>query len=128
MTEKPAFADAAGAVVGVRSAVAAGDVVIEPDSADALVAAIEEAELRVDGLRRVADGDLAAPLDFGDNWVGRLVSRRIAGAAAGEEESAGTALREFGVVLGQLADAVREAVGSTVETDEDAAVRLKGEG
>ena len=124
MTEMPAFAQAAGAVGDVRSAVEAGDVVLEPESAEALIAAIDEARLRVEGLRVVADTELAAPLSFGDNWVGRLVSQSIVTAAAGREESAGTVLAQFAGVLDQLAVTVRGAVDSTVDTDEEAAVRL----
>ncbi|MFC5290509.1 hypothetical protein ACFPM7_25940 [Actinokineospora guangxiensis] len=124
MTEMPAFAEAAGAVGDVRSAVEAGDVVIEAESAEALIAAIDEARLRVDGLRAVADTELASPLAFGDNWVGRIVSARISTAAAGHEESAGTVLAQFAGVLDQLAVTVREAVDSTVDADDDAAARL----
>lgn len=125
-TPPPAYAAAAGAAAEVRDDAHDGAVTLEPASGAALAAAIEAVRGRVDGLRVVAEDELSQPLDFGAGWVGRLVSERIRGAATGQEDSVGTVLAEFAVVLDDLALAVREAAGRTVETDEDAAGRLRG--
>lgn len=125
-TPPPAYAVAAGAAATVRDAADTGSVSLEPESGAALAVAIDAARARVEALREVAEVELGRPLDFGAGWVGRLVSERIRGAATGAEDSAGTVLAQFAVVLDELALAVREAAEQTVATDEDAADRLRG--
>ncbi|WNV91611.1 hypothetical protein [Umezawaea sp. Da 62-37] len=120
------LATAHSAVAAVDQAVDKGKVQLDKGSAADLIKAIGDARDRVSDLYTAVRDQLDIPLQFGDNWVGRSISRRLREVAVGDHESAVFVIREFLDVLEDVEATVRQASESTANTDEDLAHTMGG--
>ncbi|HEX6343378.1 hypothetical protein [Umezawaea sp.] len=116
------------AVAAVDQAVDTGKIALDKGSADDLIKAIAEARDRVQDLYDSVRDQLDIPLQFGDNWVGRSISRRLRQVAVGDQQSAVFVIREFMDVLEDVETTVRQAAKNTDDHDEDIAHTMGGKG
>ncbi|MFD9734239.1 hypothetical protein [Umezawaea sp. NPDC059074] len=116
------------AVAAVDQAVDKGKVQLDKGSAADLIKSIADARDRVQDLYDTVRGQLDIPLQFGDNWVGRSISRRLREVAVGDQESAVFVIREFMQVLEDVETTVRQASKHTDDTDYDMARTMGGKG
>ncbi|MCS7483468.1 hypothetical protein ACFFQW_39600 [Umezawaea endophytica] len=116
------------AVAAVDRAVDTGKIALDKGSADELIKAIADARDRVQDLYDAVRDQLDIPLQFGDNWVGRSISRRLREVAVGDQESAVFVIREFMDVLEDVEATVRQAAKNTEDHDEDLAHTMGGKG
>ncbi|PRY46083.1 hypothetical protein [Umezawaea tangerina] len=114
------------AVAAVDQAVDKGKVQLDKGSAADLIKAIGDARDRVQDLYTAVRDQLDIPLQFGDNWVGRSISRRLREVATGDHESAVFVIREFLEVLEDVETTVRQASKHTENTDDDLAHTMGG--
>lgn len=116
------------AVAAVDQAVDKGKVQLDKGSAADLIKSIAAARDRVQDLYDAVRDQLDIPLQFGDNWVGRSISRRLRDVAVGDQESAVFVIREFMEVLEDVEATVRQASKSTENLDDDLAHTMGGKG
>ena len=122
------LASAHSAVAAVDQAVDTGKISLDKGSATELIKAIANARDRVQDLYEAVRDQLDIPLQFGDNWVGRSISRRLREVAVGDQESAVFVIREFMDVLEDVEATVRQAAKNTEDYDEDLAHTMGGRG
>lgn len=116
------------AVAAVDRAVDTGKIALDKGTAAELIKAIADARDRVQDLYDSVRDQLDIPLQFGDNWVGRSISRRLRQVAVGDQESAVFVIREFMDVLEDVEATVRQAAKNTEDYDEDLAHTMGGRG
>jgi uncharacterized protein YukE len=109
------------AVAAVDQAVDKGKVQLDKGSAEDLLKSIADARDKVQDLYTAVRDQLDIPLQFGDNWVGRSISRRLREVAVGDQQSAVFVIREFMDVLEDVETTVRQAAKNTERTDDDMA-------
>ncbi len=132
MTEPKAFpAMAAGGLAPVADKVGkakeqalAGSLSIDLDAAKAILAQLNRLRARAEGLVRDCV-ELDIPLQFGDNWVGRIMSERLRTVAVDQDGGVTPVLEEFHRVLDDLAVTVRLAAGLYEATEERATDDLR---
>ncbi len=122
------LATAHSAVAAVDQAVGTGKVQLDKGSAEDLIKSIADARDRVQDLYTAVRDQLDIPLQFGDNWVGRSISRRLREVAVGDQQSAVFVIREFMEVLEDVETTVRQASKRTEDTDDDMARTMGGRG
>ncbi|MDV6012398.1 hypothetical protein [Haloechinothrix sp. LS1_15] len=110
-------------VTAMREAVAEGDLELDEDTAERVLAMLDGVRCHVARVVSEAPG-LDAPLQLGNNWVAGVMSRRLHGAASGEDTSAIPVLAAFDELITDFERIVREAVTGYRLTDEDAAAEL----
>ncbi|MBB5958890.1 hypothetical protein FHS29_005499 [Saccharothrix tamanrassetensis] len=86
-----------------------------------LVRIISQARDLVDNVRDRAVNNLDVELQFGNNWVGEAIGRRLREVAVGNDASAVSVIGDFMQVLLEVEETIREAARNLEEADDDAA-------
>ncbi|WP_433267285.1 hypothetical protein ACQPZF_01045 [Actinosynnema sp. CS-041913] len=86
-----------------------------------LVTLIAQARNLVDNVHTKAVNDLDVELQFGKNWVGEAISRRLREVAVGNDASAVNVIGDFMQVLFEVEETIRDAARNLEEADDDAA-------
>ncbi|RKT52026.1 hypothetical protein [Saccharothrix australiensis] len=86
-----------------------------------LLAMIRQARNLVDNVHYNAVNNLDVELQFGRNWVGEAISRRLREVAVGDEASAVSVIGDFMKVLFEVEETIRDAARNLEEADDDAA-------
>ncbi len=119
----PALVPVAGNVEQVRDRAAAGGLHIDLVAAERMLAQLQD--LRPRAAELVDDaGPLDAPLRFGDNWVGQIMSERLRTVAVGPDGGATPVLGRFHELLESVEAIIRLAAGLYQTTDQQAADAL----
>ena len=108
------------AVAGVqqmRTAVQAGELVIDPATGERLQRALADHIDRVGTWKSTAN-ELASPLPLGANWVGQAMAGKFAGRASGTDNSLGTVLDQYHTALTDAHDAVTQSMARYKVSDE----------
>lgn len=114
-----ALVPVAGKVAEVRDHAAAGGLTIDLEAAEKLLVQLAGLRLRAADLVRDSE-TLAAPLRFGDNWVGRIMAERLHAVAAGEDGGVAPVLARFHELLDSVEAIIRLAAGLYQTTDQQA--------
>lgn len=93
---------------------------MDRQSVDDLVKLIAQARDLVNSVHAKAVNELDVELKFGDNWVGRSISRRLREVAVGDEQSAVAVIGDFLHVLFDVEETIRKAARNLEEADEEA--------
>ncbi|MCT2588298.1 hypothetical protein [Actinophytocola gossypii] len=118
-----ALTPVAGKVEEVRDEAALGRLRIDLPAAESLLEQIQRTRMRAGDLMR--DGrKLDAPLRFGDNWIGQIMSERLRTVAVDKDGGVSPVLRQFHELLDSVEAVVRLAAGLYRTTDEQAAGEL----
>ncbi|MGB3439979.1 MAG: hypothetical protein WBA97_14625 [Actinophytocola sp.] len=119
-----ALAPVATKVGKVKEQALAGSLKIDLDAAQVILATLGRLRLRAaDLVQRCVELD--APLRFGDNWVGQIMSERLRTVAVGQDGGVTPVLSAFHQVLDDLEATVRFAAGMYATSDEQAAADLR---
>ncbi|WP_253865228.1 hypothetical protein [Prauserella halophila] len=108
----------------VRDQIDNGDLRLDEGAAHALLATLLQLQGHVHRLIADAGENIGAPLQFGDNFVGETLARRLQGAADGDDNAALPVLKAYAAQLDKLEGIVRAAAGMITTTDEDAGEAL----
>lgn len=111
------LAPVAGQVEQVKQQAAAGDLRIDLGAAESLLRQVQQVRLRAADLV-TGSSTLDTPLQFGDNWVGRIISERLRTVAVDENGGVTPVLRMFHDVLDSVEAVIRLAAGLYRTTDE----------
>lgn len=132
MSEPTAFAGAASGALApvadkvgkVKEQALAGSLKIDLDVAKHILVQLGKLRARAGELVRDCT-DLDTPLQFGDNWVGRIMSERLRMVAVDRDGGVTHVLTAFHQVLDDLEATVRFAAGMYETSDERAAADLR---
>ncbi|MEV0677161.1 hypothetical protein AB0I60_11620 [Actinosynnema sp. NPDC050436] len=86
-----------------------------------LLKLITQARGLVDNVHSKAVTSLDVELQFGRNWVGEAISRRLREVAVGNEASAVSVIGDFMQVLFEVEETIRDAARNLEDADDDAA-------
>lgn len=100
--------------------VRSGQLRLDPEAANRLLATLNELKARVHKMIANSDRTIDRVLKFGDNFVGDAMGRRFREAASGDGTAMLTVLEEFATQLDTLEATVRRAAGLVVAVDTDA--------
>jgi hypothetical protein len=119
-----ALAPVAGQVDQVKHQAATGGLQIDLTAAETLLRQVQQVRQRAADL--VEDGAmLDTPLQFGDNWVGRIMSERLRTVAVDQNGGVSPVLRQFHDLIDSVEAIIRLAAGLYQTTDEQAARDLQ---
>ncbi|MBM7812006.1 hypothetical protein [Saccharothrix algeriensis] len=86
-----------------------------------LLGIIRQARSLVDSVHTRAMDSLDVELQFGRNWVGEAISRRLRQVAVGDDSSAVRVIGDFSTVLREVEETIRDAARNLEDADDDAA-------
>jgi len=86
-----------------------------------LLGIIRQARSLVDSVHTRAMDSLDVELQFGRNWVGEAISRRLRQVAVGDDTSAVRVIGDFSTVLREVEETIRDAARNLEDADDDAA-------
>lgn len=109
----------------VREQIDNGELRLDEAAAHNLLATLMRLQAHVHGLIANAGENIAAPLRFGDNFVGETLAQRLRGAADGDANAALPVLKAYAEQLEKLEGIVRAAAGMITTADEDAGEDLQ---
>lgn len=112
-----ALAPVAGQVEQVKEQAEAGGLRIDLNAAERLLQQVQQVRVRAAELVR-SGSSLDTPLQFGDNWVGRIMSERLRTVAVDENGGVTPVLRQFHGLLDSVEAIIRLAAGLYRTTDE----------
>jgi len=112
-----ALAPVAGQVEQVKEQAAQGSLRIDLGAAENLLRQVHQVRLRAADLA-TNSSTLDIPLQFGDNWVGRIMAERLRTVAVDENGGVTPVLRMFHDVLDSVEAVIRLAAGLYRTTDE----------
>ncbi|MCP2256190.1 hypothetical protein LY13_004975 [Prauserella aidingensis] len=104
----------------VREQIGRGELRLDHGAAHSLLAQLMQLQGHVHRLIADAGENIAAPLRFGDNFVGETLAQRLQGAADGDTNAALPVLKAYAAQLEKLEGIVRAAAGMITTADEDA--------
>ncbi len=119
-----ALAPVAQQVYKVKEQALAGSLTIDLEVAKVILVQLGKLRARAADLVRNC-ADLDTPLQFGDNWVGRIMSERLRTVAVDRDGGVTHVLTAFHQVLDDLEATVRFAAGLYETSDEHAADDLR---
>ncbi|MBP2340158.1 hypothetical protein JOF41_006336 [Saccharothrix coeruleofusca] len=93
---------------------------MDRQSVDELVKLIAQARDVVNSVHAKAVNELDVELKFGDNWVGRSISKRLHEVAVGDEQSAVAVIGDFLHVLFEIEETIRKAARNLEDADDEA--------
>lgn len=93
---------------------------MDNQSVDELLKLITEARDMVSSVHVTALTSLDVELRFGDNWVGRSISKRLHDLAVGDESSAVNVIGDFLRILLEVEETIRKAARNIRNADDDA--------
>ncbi|ATE51997.1 hypothetical protein [Actinosynnema pretiosum] len=93
---------------------------MDNQSVDELLKLITEARDMVSSVHVTALTSLDVELRFGDNWVGRSISKRLHDLAVGDESSAVNVIGDFLRILLEVEETIRRAARNIRNADDDA--------
>ncbi|GAA1214025.1 hypothetical protein GCM10009675_39920 [Prauserella alba] len=109
----------------VREQIDNGELRLDEGAAHNLLATLMQLQAHVHRLIADAGENIAAPLRFGDNFVGETLAQRLRGAADGDANAALPVLTAYAAQLEKLEGIVRAASGMITTADEDAGEDLQ---
>jgi hypothetical protein len=123
-TAAGALAPVADKVDKAKEQALAGSLKIDLEVAKVILVQLGKLRARAADLVRDCS-DLDTPLQFGDNWVGRIISERLRMVAVDRDGGVTHVLTAFHQVLDDLEATVRFAAGMYETSDEHAADDLR---
>ncbi|MCR3720176.1 MULTISPECIES: hypothetical protein [Prauserella salsuginis group] len=109
----------------VREQIDSGELRLDEGAAHNLLATLMQLQGHVHRLIADAGENIAAPLRFGDNFVGETLAERLRGAAEGDANAALPVLTAYAAQLEKLEGIVRAAAGMITTADEEAGEDLQ---
>ncbi|CCH27521.1 hypothetical protein ABZ816_41680 [Actinosynnema sp. NPDC047251] len=94
---------------------------LDKQAVQSLLKLITQARGLVDSVHTKAVNSLDVELQFGKNWVGEAISRRLREVAVGNDASAVRVIGDFMQVLFEVEETIRDAARNLEDADDDAA-------